>query len=922
MLLTLACAFLGCTQPLPTAPDDALFLAQGVGGVSVAYYCGNTFQFRNRSLDSLTLQWRVHGVQESGELFLSGRGAAEYSETYLTTQERGPLQVSRGGQVLVTVPNKHTAQCEIPVTDTTRPALPDGFVWPHSDAIRTVQAAGDSMTPLYDNLVLIEFVESASGTSIRGLITGLRGTIVGGFSQAGYYVIAIPAVPTYDSLLTIVEAVRASPIVAGAMAAPYGEAVGRPFGVYPEDGARSPRASMRSASSADLNWSRVATRAPLAWGCEQGQSVDPVAIGVLDYYFDPTDPDLAPGATYIEPVAAETATPAPGTAANINEAAIRSHGQGVAGVAGAVGDNSVGVAGMVWRRNLRLYALTNGPWTIANFPIYVKDRLVPDLTSSGVRAFVASLSFGSADQTVYPELERRFLPYFQAGGVLVMPTDNYQGSRTLADLLAIRVQTGGLRRLSAAMYLRFPGQVWYVAGVDRSGHRVGTTFTGIEGVAAPAEDVLTLGRPVDFGGNADSAVRSPDGVSFAAPAVLGAAALLWSREPMKSGPAILNLLQDGALMDRIDPFTGIIGRPPAVAPGVGLIDIYSSLKAQAQASHLPLCGNRLWSVGHQVFADRNSGPELVGTVSDDVGQILPYHGGRKVLIQKGESARFAVHELGTGGVWDSTGLWDRRDSTGLAGSGLSALGFVHDRDSVAFLGTGGVKMGRSFFGPARSVGPVLTGTTSASGETCVVEKKEAGQWKCDVSVFLSATDMSLPSAVVTPVGETRLLWAQEAVKWETTVQAPWLDCWSLQPANDNSTCRFHERSTTVTPLGSSIWEMDRAASGNGTPRRVFDIPDNRLIASITASEDGGSVAIATGAALLPNSRMSDCQTQYYSYAPGQMSPSGPPVGYGTSCTNYNWQGGFGATKQQLTAAPQPPTDGFALQARLLRAVEQ
>lgn len=136
--------------------------------------------------------------------------------------------------------------------DTSRPRMPDSFVWPQGAGVRTVQAAGDSMTPFYDNLVLVEFIGSATGRDIRSLLETLRGKIVGGFPRAGYYAIEIPAVPDYLTLLRIVRRLRTTPIVAGAMAVSQGEAADRPFAVPPQVGLDSQRSSMDPASSSDL----------------------------------------------------------------------------------------------------------------------------------------------------------------------------------------------------------------------------------------------------------------------------------------------------------------------------------------------------------------------------------------------------------------------------------------------------------------------------------------------------------------------------------------------------------------------------------------------------------------------------------------------------------------------------------------------
>jgi hypothetical protein len=938
MFLALACAFLGCTQPLPTAPDDALFLAQGNGGVTVGYFCGNTFQFRNRSTDTVTVQWRVHGVQESGELVLTARGGAEYSETYLTTHERGPLQVSRGGLVLATVPNKHTEQCEIPATDTTRPPIPAGrFDGADSAFVVASPTPGFSYFRRFAGVL---FRDTVSGLGIRQYLLRNGLTVTGGFTMNGAYIVkfADPG-ESFTAFNAKLASLAADPRVR--LVIPIERSTPPPSLQYvrPTDGTGFGSADWVNPHPTST-WALRAVHAPDAWGCATGtalQSGQRPRIGVVEWGFGGDLTDLAGSVR-------RTFVANGGFGPLIDPNALTEalwHGKTVAEVATGTGSNGFGIPGVTWSSDLYLYGLglTEAVRQQTSTTLFIQE-LLPEIEANGIRALNFSIDF-QADPNypaVAPFLQTAIEGLLQRNPnlTIVKSIGNEGDDLTPAQVAALN--HGGVLLIQALSAIKSSSssmakQIIFVAGTwdkrrDGSGGEFWTRASGtvsastfIRGqtdIAAPAALLTLPGNATGSRFGAPFVVES--GTSFAAPMVLGAIAELLSNDPSLTPEQVLRALVDGA-----EGLDGPLELRPAAVNGapetVYQLNVYRSLRLVSRSAGTPLCGNRLWSLGNTVYAERTSGPEPVGKVSDDVGQILPYHGGRKVLIQKGESARFAVYELGTGGVWDSTGLWDRRDSTGLAGSGLSALGFVHDRDSVAFLGTGGVKMGTSFFGPARSIGPVLTGTTSASGATCVVEKMEAGKWRCDVTVYLTATDMSLPSGVVTPVGETRLLWAQESVKWETTVQAPWLDCWSLQPANDNSTCRFHERSTTVTPLGSSIWEMDRAATGNGTPRRVFEIPDNRLIASITASEDGGSIAIATGASLLPNSRMSDCQTLFYSYdASGQLQPSGATRVYGTTCTNYNWQGGFGAVQQQLTAAPEPSNEGFALQARLVRSV--
>jgi hypothetical protein len=86
------------------------------------------------------------------------------------------------------------------------------------------------MAAYYAHLVLIEVVDSASGSSIRRLFAQLHGEIVGGFPAANTYVIRIPPVRGYNNMGVLLDALRRNPIVAGASAQPYGgEAIGPPI---------------------------------------------------------------------------------------------------------------------------------------------------------------------------------------------------------------------------------------------------------------------------------------------------------------------------------------------------------------------------------------------------------------------------------------------------------------------------------------------------------------------------------------------------------------------------------------------------------------------------------------------------------------------------------------------------------------------
>lgn len=914
--LTLACAFLACARPYPTTPDDGPLLAPIAADIKLTYICGNSFRVRNTSPDTVTVRYDVYGTTETGPVFLAGKPAgAAYSETFFTTVRKGTVRIFLGTQLVQTKANGNTPQCTLPSPP--RPPIPSGFSWPRADSVKTLVFPGDTTARYYRELVLLEVSDSMQGAAFAVLLQRFSAQVVGGFPNAKYYVLHIPDPGTsYDSLLAIVTALRATPGVVMAIGAEYGNVVSTPFGIYAEDGSRSPAGSLRNAGLASVNWSRVATRATLAWGCEIGSTTTPVAVGVLDYLFDPTSADLSPGGSVLEPGALEAAPPATGASARLGDSTVASHGQGVAGVLGAVGNNGVGVAGMIWNRNLRMYALARDTTALIwNFPLYLKEQIVPDLLSRHVRVLVASLSFGRADEMVYPDIERQIRLYLAAGGVLVMPTENSGRSYTLAQLQGLRDGTAGLRRAAATLRPQFPGQVWFVLGSDKNGGvpSTQTRFPGNEDIAAPAVAVLTLGRPGDFNGNPDSAVRSLDGGSFAAPAVAGAAALLWSRDPSLTGPQVLTLLQNGAGRARPNPFTGEFEVPPALPGGAKVVDIYSSLQLQAETARMPLCGNRLWPEGNTVYAERGTGtPEPIATLPNYIAGIFPYHGGRKVVIEDGNYDWFQV-ELGPTGQWSQPVAWDGVEP-GIAGSGLSIYGQTHDGDSTAFVHGDSLYLGTrwlSFDTPVTNLQPSRI-IASNGGEQCIQEVLLEAGWTCtDTSWFGTSTDGYWDSEA-TPTGD-RLVVVRYVVRTSSASRiATPVDCYNGGPLNEYAVCRKYLGTGTQSTDRTEIWTVDRTT---GAKVNVLQIP-NRTVGLATGAEDGSGFALATstdnGSGFGQN-----CTIQFY-HIGGSNSAVADGLAHpvASTCSPWDFVGGFSATRRQLTSVKTPSSRGFALQARL------
>jgi hypothetical protein len=119
-------ALLGCRD---NAPPE--ILEEGLPHVAVAYVCGNDFDLQHQNPTALTVQYRVMGTSEVGELLLPASPESGTSSTRLTTFRPGALRVSREDR-FVLVENGETA---CPPSGANQPLVTRGewaqpFPWP------------------------------------------------------------------------------------------------------------------------------------------------------------------------------------------------------------------------------------------------------------------------------------------------------------------------------------------------------------------------------------------------------------------------------------------------------------------------------------------------------------------------------------------------------------------------------------------------------------------------------------------------------------------------------------------------------------------------------------------------------------------------------------------------------------------------
>lgn len=226
---------------------------------------------------------------------------------------------------------------DFPATQSVAITPPDSVPdWLHADsAISPATASYPSRH--VKNVVLLMFDSSASLSDRQLSIAKVGGEVVGGVkvvSDNGLYVVRVNPGPSND-LFSMIDTLRSLPHVISATPENLFDD-GLDYLKPSDDASLSTWQLDPDMTGAEANWALERIAAPMAWGCSIGSSS--TRIGVVDAAFHSNVPDIAPA--YISNTIAGAGR----------------HGLGVASIIGAVGNNGLGMSGVMWKSNLRLYA--------------------------------------------------------------------------------------------------------------------------------------------------------------------------------------------------------------------------------------------------------------------------------------------------------------------------------------------------------------------------------------------------------------------------------------------------------------------------------------------------------------------------------------------------------------------------------------
>ena len=542
-----------------------------------------------------------------------------------------------------------------------KPTIPTVTQWPTPEL--TVVSGSNPNYEEWRNVYAVIFAETATGQTISQFLQRFGGTVIGGnrlwATDPTYYILVADPGPSWaavDSLGTVMSG--APGVVTAAALTSTGRI--RLRGRYPVDNA--PRQTwFGGANSALQPW--LAIRAPFAWGCETGDysPANPVRVGVIDQLMDGIPPDLSASLTAarIFPAGNRHQVVAP-------EVGDVTHGQRVAGLISATGDNGVGIAGMAWRTQMYVWptgTFVGGQYEEARRDVDVVDAAVTGAISNSVKVLNISAGLGNIKNSsdVYDVLAslKRYLDS-GADRLLVVASGNDTLTMGLG-LLAVsrdpRLFATDHAVAALAQVASYASRVIFVTATNRQGTRwiPANAYTGVSMVAAPGEGITALD------GTAGS-VGVFSGTSFAAPMVTGLASLLWSMIPTLTAAEVKDYIVRGAIEPRVDSVTGAAITPTDIGvAGVYQIDAYSSLKlASKERVGSPICGNEIGfnNNGDLVLFRNGAQTEQIAPTGSVVWQLTVAQGGRLVAGTDGSGPDPMVRTYKlVNGAWQPGQVW-------------------------------------------------------------------------------------------------------------------------------------------------------------------------------------------------------------------------------------------------------------------------
>ncbi|MBX6332123.1 MAG: S8 family serine peptidase [Gemmatimonadaceae bacterium] len=706
------------------------------------------------------------------------------------------------------------------------------------------------------------------GTSLqdRQLATAyVDGTVVGGEvvdGTEGVYYLHIPAAGSSAQLDTVIDKLMSLPQVDAASL--YTDADWSYL--RPHDGANWQTWKLDPDSAAgEQNWALEAIAAPYAWGCSTGDRS--TQVGIIDHGFDRTEVtnNVVGGANLL----------------GQDPAFASRHGALVSAIIGASGNDSVGMTGTMWRSGLVL-ADGLGASTHLRPGLPRVGFLIDSLSHSGIRIINLSLT---AHWTYQPRdaNQRDSLLALRRFRVSILPRLRAvlsRGERPLLVIAAGNINRSAYYSVLALAKDYVPTLVVGASTVARTRWLApgdsGSDYGRMVDVYAPGDDVIT-----EFlsGGTGPVLLGAVSGTSFAAAYVAGVAGLIASFDPSASTDSLRSYIVNGAAHGG-----RLIAEPSDTKP---LLNAYESLKLAAQRPGAPLCGNRVWSVNGQVYAQRDSTTtEALFATGETAGELNVMHGGHRIHFL-GQTA-LDDREF----VFDGT-QWSEASNPatlppGVAGGTFNSLFQVsHDGDSAVFVQTGNGTITVTLQDNAtRATRQLATWTIplSQGSEGCVYTIQAPGDTlQCEQSAMISGvSEVASAGVAYSPRGDQVIVTVNVRATRVISVGS-WHECRFSSPGGSGGLqCRVVQYETTSED--ARVYAVDtRTGTVTALPGipttevfwRAVGEPGTELVLGggldvVESSVVDDAVRVAT---VITSQMISNCRVEYRVLATGAVTRS-------------------------------------------------
>jgi hypothetical protein len=508
------------------------------------------------------------------------------------------------------------------------------------DTIGAIVEADSQFVPLptaaegnlvHRSVLSIQFEDTVSQTTRAALIHSIAGTVVGGEPQGsdgdGPYFVQVADDPTGANNLALGARLDSLPTVFAAYALTRVPSSDMTAYLKPVDGQgwKSWELDPRNSNIARNTWALEMIRAPWAWGCEKGESDTRVAV--LDFTFH-TEQQLGGNLVY---TSAKDLTPAVG--ADVGTW----HGDAVAELIAAHGNDSSGMTGVMWRGSLSRYDIhhllrdpVSGTLRYPGGLQFTSERWVRDAMVTAVRGGARVLNMSMELRRTAGHITAAQRAQAQAYGKAVAQGMLFiEKAHLPLPLVVIAAGNSGVPAVESGipqlvMHPRY-GKYTLVVGAANFGvtnNVLSPSFSNygsLVSLVAPGQNV-----PAIDPGNSDRRIK---GTSFAAPLVSGVAGLVFSFDPTLTASEVKSFILAGAK-------SGGRTAQDSLGNTYPLLDAYGALKAVAGRAGEPLCGNRVWNDGNNnIIVQRDSGVRetiIQRSPVDYAAYVHAYHGGKRV----------------------------------------------------------------------------------------------------------------------------------------------------------------------------------------------------------------------------------------------------------------------------------------------------